>query len=151
MKMPLTESMAFSILVIMLESWKEKELEEQKKADAIKDYILSLGFEEVRGYTLSHGTYSWVCKLKGYPKFFAKYTGGHSYDSNKIILYPQYGKASSMRTFYVDAINLDMVKEWAKEHIKTCKEKQAKIRIWRAAADFVEKDENKDDEQRPDN
>lgn len=151
MKKPLTESMAFSILVVMLPSWKEKEIEAQKKADVIKDYILSLGFEEVRGYTLSHGTYSWICKLKGYPKFFAKYNGGHSYDSNKIVLCPQYGKASSLRTFDVDAINLDMVKEWAKEHIKTCKEKQAKIRIWRASADFVEKDENKDDEPRPDN
>lgn len=138
----------------MLNSWELKQKEWQEKAEKVKEMILACGFEVTCGYVSpSTGCHSWVCKVHGYPKRFAEYCGGNSWnnDREKVFIYQEYGKPSSKKAFYLDELTPELVNQLAIEHLKSCKKKTAQIRMWRAASDFVEKDENKDDEPRPDN
>jgi hypothetical protein len=137
-----------------MNAWLLKQKEWQDKAEKIKKMIVACGFEVFCGRISSDtGCHTWVCKVPGYPKKFAEYLGGYGWatDREKIFIYKEYGKPSSKKAFYIHELTPELINQLANEHLKSCKKKIAQIRLWQASADFVEKDENKDDEPRPDN
>ena len=142
--------MDFSILLNMsLSSYEQQAVMWQEKSNVIRDLLKSLGFE-IKEYLTNSGRGTigwgrWYCYLSNYPKRFAEYSGGQSWERDKITFYHYYGKPSSKKTFYIEELEPEMIKQWASDFVKSCKEKQSQIRTWKMQADFCSKEDSNDE------
>ena len=127
-----------------LNSYEQRAIMWQEKSNVIRDLLKSLGFQVTEyltntKYTIGWGR--WYCYLSNYPKRFAEYSGGQSWNCDKITFYHYYGKPSSKKTFFIEELEPEMVKQWASDFVKSCKEKQSQIRAWKMQADFDSKED----------
>lgn len=127
-----------------LNSFEQRAIKWQEKSNRIRDLLKSLGFQVTEYLVNSKNTIGWgkwYCYLSNYPKRFAEYSGGQSWACDKITFYHYYGKPSSKKTFYIEELEPEMIKQWASDFVKSCKEKQSQIRAWKMQSDFDSKED----------